>query len=78
VTTISVAPEAVVTAVAAVPKPVDVAVEKKDSVVATGLGSASCSVSELESRSEDRNSNMLVESMEHRAPSVDVVDVVVL
>jgi hypothetical protein len=47
VTTISVAPEAVVTAVAAVPNPVDVDVVKNDSVVVTGLRSTSCSVREL-------------------------------
>ena len=68
-TTISVAPEAVVTAVAAVPKPDDVTDEKNDSVVVGGLSSASCSVKELESRSDCRNSRMLVESIEHRAPS---------
>ncbi len=67
-TTISVTPAAVVTAVAAVPYPAVVAAMKNDSVVFGD--SISCSVSELESRSEGRNSKMLVESIEHRAPSV--------
>ena len=68
-TTISVDPDAVVTAVAAVPNPEDVTLVKNDSVVVTGLGSASCSDMVLESRSDCRNSIMFVESIEYRAPS---------
>ena len=53
-TTISVTPDAVVTAVAAVPYPAEVAAMKNDSEVVVGVGvgeSTSCSVKELESKS---------------------------